>query len=78
MTDERKIISITVAEIGKIFRFGQVKRENKQPDETTWVKTDNPIEMFTVNGEMAPVTWYRQGNREWNGKYVIEVEYQRV
>lgn len=78
MNDSSEIISITVQEIGKIFRFSQVKRENKQPHETTWIKVDKPIEAFTVNGEMAPVTWYRQGNREWNGKYVIEVEYSRV
>lgn len=36
-----------------------------------------PIEMFTVNGEMAPVPWFRQGKMEYNGKYVIAVEYDR-
>jgi len=35
------------------------------------------IETFTVNGEMAPVTWYRRGDQEWNGKYVIEVNYSK-
>lgn len=34
-----------------------------------------PIEAFTVNGEMAPVTWYRQGKYEYNGKYIMTVEY---
>ena len=33
------------------------------------------IETFLVNGEMASITWYRQGNREINGKFVIEVLY---
>lgn len=36
---------------------------------------EGTIEAFTVNGEMAPVTWYRKGNQEWNGKFVIEVNY---
>jgi hypothetical protein len=36
---------------------------------------DEPIEPFTVNGEMALVTWYRKGNREFNGKYVEIIEY---
>lgn len=34
------------------------------------------IKAFSVNGEMASVTWYRQGNREFNGKFVIEIEYE--
>jgi hypothetical protein len=34
-----------------------------------------PIEEFTVNGEMALVKWYRIGNQEYNGKYVIAIEY---
>ena len=34
-----------------------------------------PIEVFTVNGEMALVNWYRQGKKEYNGKFVIMVEY---
>lgn len=33
------------------------------------------IEEFSVNGEMAPVRWFRQGDREFNGKYVVEVIY---
>ena len=35
----------------------------------------DPIIPFFVNGEMASITWYRQGNREFNGKYVIEIRY---
>ena len=35
-----------------------------------------PITEVEYNGEMAPIRWFRQGNREWNSKYVIEVEYQ--
>ena len=34
----------------------------------------NPIERFDVMGEMANVNWYRQGNMEFNGKYVIAIE----
>lgn len=34
-----------------------------------------PIEKFNVNGEMAPVTWYRKGNQEFNGKFVQYVLY---
>ena len=36
---------------------------------------DGEIECILVNGEMASVNWFRQGNKEWNGKYVIEIEY---
>jgi len=36
---------------------------------------ESPINCFTVNGEMAYVFWYRQGKKEYNGKYVIELEY---
>lgn len=46
-----------------IDQVGQIYRENGQ------------IETMVVNGEMAAVVWYRQGNRDFNGKYVIEVEY---
>lgn len=64
-----------MVDIGKVFATQQVKRVNKKPNETTWIEVEEPIEIFTKNGEMAPVEWYRQGNREFNGKYVIEVEY---
>jgi hypothetical protein len=36
---------------------------------------DGEITAFLVNGEMAHVTWYRQGEQEFNGKYVIVIEY---
>jgi hypothetical protein len=35
----------------------------------------DPIERFDVNGEMAHVSWYRKGKREFNGKFVIEIQY---
>lgn len=43
-----------------------------------WVSstTNEPIEWFGVNGEMATVSWYRKGNREFNGKYVVEIIYE--
>ena len=34
-----------------------------------------PIEEIEKNGEMAPVPWYKQGNVEYNGKYVVKIEY---
>ncbi len=38
------------------------------------------IEPYQVNGEMAPITWYRQINKsgevkEFNSKYVVIIEY---
>ena len=35
-----------------------------------------PIEIFQVNGEMASVNWFRKGTEEYNGKYVISVEWE--
>ena len=46
-------------------------------DQVGWIYSkDGIIECIFVNGEMALVNWYRQGNREFNGKYVIIVEYE--
>jgi len=36
---------------------------------------DQPIEEFLVNGEMASIKWFRKGKQEFNGKYVIRIEY---
>ena len=41
---------------------------------------DGEIESFEVNGEMAPVTWFRQTHAdgsvtEVNGKYVERIDY---
>lgn len=40
-------------------------------------QSSGDIVEFEVNGEMAPVKWYRQQatGREINGKYVIEINY---
>lgn len=42
-----------------------------------WVESDeeNQIEEFNVNGEMAPVRWFRKGKSEYNGRYVLIVRY---
>jgi len=42
-----------------------------------WVTAtkEEPIEYFGVNGEMSVVPWYKQGNKEYNGKYVVMIEY---
>lgn len=43
----------------------------------TVVSTESePITIFSVNGEMAPVPWFRKGNTDYNGKYVISVEHE--
>ena len=49
----------------KIMDYGTITSSSEQ----------GPIEEFCVNGEMAPVKWYRQGRKEYNGKYVIMIEY---
>ena len=36
---------------------------------------DEPIETILKNGEMAHISWYKQGKTEYNGKYVIKIEY---
>lgn len=36
------------------------------------------INSFTKNGEMAAVEWFRYKNREINGKYVIEVVFEKA
>ena len=41
--------------------------------------TDNkPIERFEKSGELSLVGWFRQGNLEFNGKYVTEIEYEKT
>jgi len=37
---------------------------------------DNPIKIFFESGELAAVKWFRRGNQEWSGKYVIEINYK--
>ena len=45
-------------------------------DNIGWIyATDGKIENFVVNGEMALVNWYRQGNKEYNGRFVVMIEY---
>lgn len=48
-------------------------------DQVGFVHSDpgSPIEMIEVNGEMALVKWFRKGNTEYNGKYVISVEWEK-
>ena len=41
-----------------------------------WIyEKDGEIRQFTVNGEMASITWYGQNKRTFSGKYVICIEY---
>ena len=47
-------------------------------DQGWFYSKDGKIEEFTVNGEMALITWYKQvlpsgHERRFNGKYVIQV-----
>ena len=44
-------------------------------DGTYCATKETPIEQFNVNGEMALVSWYHFGKYEFNGKYVIRIEY---
>ncbi len=43
--------------------------------EYIYASKDLPITEVLKNGEMEKIIWYKQGNREWNSKYVVEVEY---
>ena len=36
---------------------------------------EKPITLIRKNGEMAFVDWYERGNEEYNGKFVISVNY---
>ncbi len=63
----KEIRSISVEGFGTIYRFRSL---------TSGGVVDNGvIEVFTKNGEMAPVQWYRQNKLEFNGRYVISIEY---
>ena len=67
---EKEIRRILVDEIGWIEDYEDKVTGKK------WYEEDTKIHTFTVNGEMALVTWYRQGNREFNGKFVKAIEYR--
>lgn len=41
-----------------------------------WSDSSGAIEVFSVNGEMASVNWYRKGKEEFNGKFVVTVVYE--
>ena len=42
-----------------------------------WIYSeDGPIEIVWKPGEMANVAWYKQGNKEFNGKYAIIIVYK--
>ncbi len=70
----KKIKQILVDGQGWVYANKTLLSVGRTPDKDVY--TNNPpIELFTKNGEMAPVDWYRYGNREYNGKYVIAVEY---
>jgi hypothetical protein len=56
----KKIKSIVVDQIGLI------------------TNADGEITTMLVNGDMAAIVWYKQEKteKEWNGTYVIEVQYE--
>lgn len=74
----REIKSILIEGSGYIYAEKQIEYHNdpehRQP-QGTYRTEHNPIEEIEKNGEMAKVIWYKQGDTEWNGKYVIEVNY---
>jgi hypothetical protein len=39
---------------------------------------DEPISLVWENGEMAAVAWYKKGDTEYNGKYVVAINYEKV
>jgi hypothetical protein len=64
-----KIKQILVDQIGWIY--------SSFSDNQVGGSGNEPIEVFTVNGEMAPIVWYKKGNNEFNGKYVIQIVYEK-
>lgn len=76
MEIKQDIFSINVDGIGEIFAEKRIEHyhDKNQPQGTYRIER-NPILAIEKNGEMAPVIWYRQGNREYNGKYVREITY---
>jgi len=36
---------------------------------------EEPIKFIQVAGEMSNVFWLQQGNKDYNGKYVVTIEY---
>lgn len=72
----KKIKSILVEGQGYKYAESQIEHfdDKNQPAGTYRIKV-TPIEQVSKNGEMAAVPWYRQGDTEWNGKYVIEINY---
>lgn len=66
-----KIKSILVE--GQGWFHGEKQIDNLEKGTYHMVQT--PITEITKNGEMAPIIWYRQGDNEFNSKYVIQVVY---
>ena len=64
--------------LGYIYAEKQIEPHNDplkiQPMGTYRIER-NPITLVEKNGEMALVNWYAQGDKEWNGKYVVQIEY---
>ena len=68
MRSMREIKQIHVDPVGWVSRYTTNSFTHEVLD-------NGKIEHFTKNGEMALVDWYRQGDREYNGKYVTTIEY---
>ena len=49
----------------------------KLEDDIIFSNDDGEIKRFEKKGEMAYVEWFRKGNREFNGRYVSEVMFDR-
>lgn len=47
-------------------------------DSTTDRPDNSPIEPFMINGEMASIRWFRKGAQEFNGKYVVVINYKQL
>jgi hypothetical protein len=49
-------------------------------DEQGWIYStqNSPITLIQKNGEMALIDWFSFGDVEVNGKYVVEIVYERL
>ena len=64
MNKDKKVKSITICNYTE-----------KNIYQVIYSEEEIPIEIIQKNGEMAPVDWFKKGNKEYNGKYVLEIEY---
>jgi len=62
--EDKKVKSVTICDYTE-----------KNIYKVIYSEEEMPIEIIQKNGEMAYVDWFKKGNKEYNGKYVLEIEY---